>query len=139
MVGTPLLTQKLVRNARVNGAAGTYEYTPIRFMHQSVPFSELLALYAISDACIVASTRDGMNLVSFEYIACQRQRHGSLILSEFAGCAKSLTGSIIVNPWNVHEMARAIDQAYQMTANERKERFEKMDSYVQNLKGTEGI
>ena len=114
-------------------SVGTFEYMPIHFMHQSVPFQELLALYAISEVCIVSSTRDGMNLVSFEYIACQRERHGSLILSEFAGSAKSLSGSIVVNPWNVYEMARAIDIAYHMPEEERRERFGKMDDHVQKF------
>ena len=95
-------------------------------MHQSVPFVELLALYAVSEICFVGSTRDGMNLVSMEYVACHRERYGTLILSEFAGSAKSLTGAIIVNPWNIYDMARAIHQAYSMDANERKERCEKM-------------
>ena len=36
--------------------------------------------------------------VAYEYIACQQKNHGSLILSEFAGAAHSLNGSIIVNP-----------------------------------------
>ena len=130
---SPFVDDKFLRNMTTNSTAGRYEYTPIHFMHQSVPFSELVALYAVSDACIVASTRDGMNLVSFEYIACQRQRNGSLILSEFAGSAKSLTGSIIVNPWNIHEMARAIEQAYHMTPDERKERFERMAEHVQKF------
>jgi hypothetical protein len=35
-----------------------------------------------------SSTRDGMNLVSYEYIARQEQRHGVMILSEFAGAAQ---------------------------------------------------
>ena len=112
--------------------AGTIEYTPIHFMHQTVDFSELLALYAVSDVCIVASTRDGMNLVSFEYIACQQKRHGSMILSEFAGSAQSLDGSIIVNPWNIFEMARAMYQAVTMDGEERYRRFEQMNAYVQN-------
>ncbi|KAG8529322.1 uncharacterized protein KY384_005958 [Bacidia gigantensis] len=118
---------------RINGRFGTFEKTPIHFMHQSVAFPELLALYAISDVCFVASTRDGMNLVSFEYIACQRERRGTLILSEFAGSAKSLTGSLIVNPWNVYEMARAIYEAYHMEPDERKDRYEKMDGYVEKF------
>ena len=105
---------------------------PIHFMHQSVSFEELLALYAVSDVCIVASTRDGMNLVSFEYIACQQERHGIMILSEFAGSAQSLEGSIIVNPWNIHDMARAIYQAVTMDDIERAQRFEQMNAYVQN-------
>ena len=101
-------------------------------MHKTVDFSELLALYAVSDVCVVASTRDGMNLVSFEYIACQQKRHGSMILSEFAGSAQSLEGSIIVNPWNIFEMARAMYQAVTMDAAERASRFEQMNAYVQN-------
>lgn len=111
---------------------GTIEYMPIHFMHQSVSFEELLALYAVSDVCIVASTRDGMNLVSFEYIACQNERHGSMILSEFAGSAQNLGGAIIINPWNIHDMARAMYQAVTMDDEERTQRFEQMNAYVQN-------
>jgi trehalose-6-phosphate synthase len=37
---------------------------PIHYMHKSVPFEELTAMYALADACLVTSTRDGMNLVS---------------------------------------------------------------------------
>lgn len=49
---------------RINGRFGTVESMPIHFLHRSVSFDELCALYAISDACLVTSTRDGMNLVS---------------------------------------------------------------------------
>ncbi|EEP80599.1 alpha,alpha-trehalose-phosphate synthase 1 [Uncinocarpus reesii 1704] len=58
-------------------ALGTVEFMPIHFMHKSVNFDELIALYAVSDACIVSSTRDGMNLVSYEYIATQHKRHAA--------------------------------------------------------------
>jgi trehalose 6-phosphate synthase len=50
---------------RINGQFGTVEWVPIHFMHTSVPFEELTAMYALSDACLVTSTRDGMNLVRF--------------------------------------------------------------------------
>lgn len=49
---------------RINGRFGTVEFMPIHFMHKSLPFDELCALYAISDVCLVTSTRDGMNLVN---------------------------------------------------------------------------
>ena len=77
---------------KINGRFGTVEFTPIHFIHKSVAFDELVALYAIADACIVSSTRDGMNLVSYEYIVCQQNNYGVLILSEFAGAAQSLNG-----------------------------------------------
>jgi trehalose-6-phosphate synthase len=71
---------------------GTVEFVPIHFMHRSIPFDELVALYAVSDVCLVSSTRDGMNLVSYEYISAQQNNHGVMILSEFAGAAQSLNG-----------------------------------------------
>ena len=49
---------------RINGRFGTVDFMPIHFMHKSLPFDELCALYAVSDVCLVSSTRDGMNLVS---------------------------------------------------------------------------
>lgn len=109
---------------------GTVEFMPIHFMHKSVNFDELIALYAVSDVCIVSSTRDGMNLVSYEYIATQRNRHGVMVLSEFAGAAQSLNGSIVVNPWNTEELAGAIQEAVTMSDEQRAFNFSKLDKYV---------
>ncbi|TPX70354.1 alpha,alpha-trehalose-phosphate synthase (UDP-forming) [Spizellomyces sp. 'palustris'] len=115
---------------RINGRFGTVEYAPIHFMHKSVPFDELVSLYAVADACLVSSTRDGMNLVSYEYIVSQQDRHGVLILSEFAGAAQSLNGSIIVNPWNTEELAQAIHDAVTMPDDVRKANHQKLYRYV---------
>ncbi|CAG8572289.1 645_t:CDS:2 [Funneliformis caledonium] len=115
---------------RINGKFGTVEFMPIHFMHKSVSFEELVALYAVSDACLISSTRDGMNLVSYEYVSCQQEKHGVLILSEFAGAAQSLNGSIIVNPWNTDELANAIHEAVTMSDDLRKSNYIKLSRYV---------
>ncbi|PYH33346.1 glycosyltransferase family 20 protein [Aspergillus neoniger CBS 115656] len=115
---------------RINGKFGTVDYMPIHFMHKSVSFDELIALYAASDACVVSSTRDGMNLVSFEYVATQQKRKGVLILSEFAGAAQSLNGSIVVNPWNTEELANAYHEAVSMSDDLRAQKFEKLYKYI---------
>lgn len=115
---------------RINGQYGTVEFVPIHFMHRSIPFDELTALYAASDVCLVSSTRDGMNLVSYEYISAQKENHGVLILSEFAGAAQSLNGSIIVNPWNTEELANAIHEAVTMPDDIRKVNHQKLYRYV---------
>ncbi|KAJ9097677.1 hypothetical protein QFC21_004714 [Naganishia friedmannii] len=115
---------------RINGQFGTVEYVPIHFMHTSVPFEELTAMYALSDACLVTSTRDGMNLVAYEYISCQLEKHGVMILSEFAGAAQSLNGSVIMNPWDVQSTADAIHAAVTMDAETRKSNHEKLWRYV---------
>lgn len=99
-------------------------------MHKSVAFEELIALYAVSDVCLVSSTRDGMNLVSYEYIATQQKRHGVMILSEFTGAAQSLNGSIVVNPWNTEELANAIHEAITMPKELRRVNHEKLYGYV---------
>jgi trehalose 6-phosphate synthase len=115
---------------RINGRFGTIEFMPIHFLHQSVNFDELTALYAASDVCLVSSTRDGMNLVSYEYIATQADRHGVMILSEFTGAAQSLNGSLIVNPWNTEELANAIHNAVTMSPEQREANYRKLHRYV---------
>lgn len=115
---------------RINGRFGTVEFMPIHFMHKSLQFDELCALYALSDVCLVTSTRDGMNLVSYEYVSCQQDRQGVMILSEFAGAAQSLNGSIVVNPWDSQQVADAIHEAVTMPAEARAENHRKLFKYV---------
>lgn len=115
---------------RVNGQFGTVEFVPIHFMHKSIPFNELISLYAVSDVCLVSSTRDGMNLVSYEYIATQQLNHGSLILSEFAGLAQSLNGAIVVNPWNIEELSDLILESLTIPDEKKKGNFDKMFKYI---------
>lgn len=115
---------------RINGRFGTVEFMPIHFMHKSLAFDELCALYAVSDVCLVSSTRDGMNLVSYEYIACQQAKQGVMILSEFAGAAQSLNGSIVVNPWDSQQVADAIHEAVSMDSETRAENHRKLFKYV---------
>ena len=115
---------------RINGQFGTVEFVPIHYMHKSIPFNELLSLYNISDVCLVSSTRDGMNLVSYEYIACQEQRKGALILSEFAGAAQCLSGAIVVNPWNTEDLSDAIKESLTLPVEKKAFNFEKMFKYI---------
>jgi len=116
---------------RINGRFGTVDFMPIHFMHKSLPFDELCALYAVSDVCLVSSTRDGMNLVSYEYIACQQARQGVLVISEFAGAAQSLNGSIVVNPWDSQQVADAIHEAVTTEEETRSENHRKLYKYVE--------
>ena len=49
-----------------------------------------------------------------------------MILSEFAGAAQSLNGSIVVNPWDSQEVADAIFQAVTMDSETRAENHRKL-------------
>jgi len=115
---------------RINGKFGTAEFVPIHYMHKSVPFDELISIYHLSDVCLVSSTRDGMNLVSYEYIACQQENNGVLILSEFAGAAQSLNGAIIVNPWNTEELSDAIKESLTLPEEKKVINFNKLFTYI---------
>ncbi len=121
-------TNELV--GRINGKYGTVEYSPIVFINQSVSFEDLCALYTVADVAVVSSIRDGMNLVSYEYVVCQKERHGVLVLSEFAGSAQSLSGAIHVNPWNIEELSEAIHSALTLPQRERELRHGKLYNYV---------
>uniref|UniRef100_UPI001CB8C3E3 alpha,alpha-trehalose-phosphate synthase [UDP-forming] 1-like n=1 Tax=Erigeron canadensis TaxID=72917 RepID=UPI001CB8C3E3 len=108
---------------RINGRFGTLTTVPIHHLDRSLDFQALCALYAVTDVALVTSLRDGMNLVSYEFVACQDAKRGVLILSEFAGAAQSLgAGAILVNPWNITEVAASIGQALNMSAEEREKR-----------------
>ncbi|KAF4323942.1 hypothetical protein BBO99_00002374 [Phytophthora kernoviae] len=122
---------------RINGRFGTLTHSPVHYIHRSVAPSELVALYNLADVCLVTSIRDGMNLVSHEYVMCQsqscephREGPGVLILSEFAGSAQSLSGAIRVNPWNTTDMANALGYALSLPLMEREYRQTNLYRYV---------
>ncbi|XP_075667537.1 alpha,alpha-trehalose-phosphate synthase [UDP-forming] 1-like isoform X2 [Castanea sativa] len=110
---------------RINGRFGTLTAVPIHHLDRSLDFHALCALYAVTDVALVTSLRDGMNLVSYEFVACQASKKGVLILSEFAGAAQSLgAGAILVNPWNITDVAASIKYALDMPADEREKRHQ---------------
>ncbi|KAF9892992.1 hypothetical protein FE257_012403 [Aspergillus nanangensis] len=116
---------------RINGKHATPDGTPLIYMHRSISFPELTALYCVADVCLLTSTRDGMNLVSFEYIACQAERHGVLALSEFAGAASFMKqGSITFHPVNITQIAEAIEKAINMSKEDRKRRYEGLREFI---------
>jgi trehalose 6-phosphate synthase/phosphatase len=137
------------RVSQINGQYSTIQNVPIHFIHKSINFSELSALYSLADVAMVTPLMDGMNLVAKEYLACQQAKSGVLILSEFAGAAQELPNALIVNPYNINEVAQAIKKALTLTEAEKqkmimpmKERVIKYDarhwadSFIQDLLAT---
>ena len=99
-------------------------WTPIRYLYTSLKPEQLHALYALSDVCIVSSIRDGLNLVSFEYVACQTARKGVLVLSQYTGAAKILTSAVLFNPWDLPRFSDAILTALEMPLEDRQQRHD---------------
>ncbi|RDW72692.1 trehalose-6-phosphate synthase [Aspergillus mulundensis] len=116
---------------KISGTHSTPDGSPIVYMHHSVPFTDLTALYRIADMCLITSRRDGMNLVAAEYVACQGGRFGVLVLSELAGAAAFMSqGSVTFNPSSVQQMADAIYKAATMGEGERRAGFETLGEFV---------
>uniref|UniRef100_A0A251UDU8 Putative glycosyl transferase, family 20 n=1 Tax=Helianthus annuus TaxID=4232 RepID=A0A251UDU8_HELAN len=93
---------------------------PVHFLDQSLDFNTLCALYAVADVALITSVMDGMNLVSYEFVACLASKKGVLVLSEFVGAAQSLgAGAILVNQWNITDVASSILYALNMPYEER--------------------
>ena len=78
---------------------------------------------------MVTPLRDGMNLVAKEFVAAQDpDEPGVLILSRFAGAARELSDALIVNPFDVDQVADAVDRALDMPVEERRARYRTMMS-----------
>ncbi|RIA80605.1 glycosyltransferase family 20 protein [Glomus cerebriforme] len=106
--------------AHINGTYGSLEFTPVHHYHNHIGQDEYFALLSVADIGLITSVRDGMNTTSLEYIMCQQENHGPLILSEFTGMAGSLGAAIMVNPWDYSGVAKAINDALILPAEEKK-------------------
>lgn len=107
----------------VNGAQSDLGWTPIRYIHRAVPRERLAPLYRRAQAALVTPFADGMNLVAKEFVAAQDPEDpGVLILSYFAGAIEQLEDAIPVNPYDLSDMADAIQKALTLPLAERRTR-----------------
>jgi trehalose 6-phosphate synthase len=115
----------------INGRFGELDWVPIHYIHRSVSRTLLGDIYRSSRIGLVTPMRDGMNLVAKEYVAAQDPADpGVLILSRFAGAAEQLTDALLVNPYNIDEMADAIETALRMDKSERVRRHASLRDVV---------
>lgn len=87
-------------------------------------------MYHIADIALITPLRDGMNLVTKEYIAAKRDTPGVLILSEMAGAAIELSDALIINPHDTNMMADSLYQALNMPEEEQRRRLKNMQKKI---------
>ena len=116
--------------ARINGEFGSLSHTPVQHYPQYISSQEYFALLRLADCGLITSVRDGMNTTSLEYVICQKNHNGPLILSEFSGTAASLGSAIHINPWDLGGVADAIDRALSMSESSKQAKQDKMYDYV---------
>ena len=107
----------------INGKYADFDWVPLRYIHRSIERKILAALFRHSEVAFVSPLRDGMNLVAKEYVAAQDLADpGVLVLSKFAGAAETLNEALIINPYDVDEMAHTLRLALTMPLKERVQR-----------------
>jgi len=111
---------------RINARFSTINWAPVQYLYQNIGLEQLLPLYRAADVMLVTPTRDGMNLVAKEFVACRDEENGVLVLSEFAGAAWELGEALIVNPYDVDEIARALHTALLMPEEEQRFRMTRL-------------
>jgi trehalose 6-phosphate synthase/phosphatase len=114
----------------INSRYGTIFWQPICYFYRSMPMEMLSALYATADIAMVTPLRDGMNLVSKEFIASKVNTPGVLILSEMAGAAKQLSEAILVNPNDQQQVVNAIHKSLIMPVREQIKRMKAMQRVI---------
>jgi trehalose 6-phosphate synthase/phosphatase len=115
---------------RVVGRFSSEGWVPIRYHYDQFGAAELTAYYQAADIALLTPLRDGMNLVAKEYVASQIGDSAVLILSEFAGAAEEFTDALLVNPYDIDQIAGSIKRAIEMPADEKRQRLVRLRDRV---------
>lgn len=103
----------------INRKYGSLDHMPVLLHSQSFTIDEYFALLRSGDLALFTSIRDGMSTASLEYIVCQRDAHGPIIISEFSGAASNLEEALHINPWDTADVADQIHEALKLSDEER--------------------
>ena len=125
------LFKKIISLAEeINQKYSSNSWNPIVLTDNIFDSEELIPFYKNADICMVTSLDDGMNIVAKEFVAAADSKKGMLILSQFTGAARELDDAVIVNPYDIEQMADAIKTALEMSSKERLERMNRMKKTV---------
>ena len=125
-----LLDEVSAEAERINARFQAGRWKPIVFRKQHHSHAEIGRYYRAASFCLVTSLHDGMNLVAKEFVASREDERGALILSTFAGAALELTDALLVNPYDVQQVAGAIHRALEMSEEEQATRMQHMRQNV---------
>lgn len=105
---------------KINSSYGSVGSLPVQMHAEQLSQEDYFAILRLGDVAVHTCIREGMSTTGLEYIACQRQKNGVLIISEFSGTASSLDEAIRVNPWDTADVAQQMHKALTMSMEERR-------------------
>lgn len=137
-VTSPALTDspKLERQvselvAHINGEYGSLDFIPVHHYHQTLRKDEFYALLSAADLGVITPLRDGMNTTSMEFVIAQeRTKRSPLVLSEFMGISQHMADALQVNPWDLGDVAAAMNRGLVMSEEEKASRHASLHSVV---------
>ncbi|GJJ14983.1 hypothetical protein Clacol_009253 [Clathrus columnatus] len=92
---------------------------------------EFYALLSAADLGLITPLRDGMNTTSMEFVIAQERTYQSpLVISEFMGISGHMKEALQVNPWNLDDVAAAINRGLLMSSTEKQRRHESLYKVV---------
>jgi trehalose 6-phosphate synthase len=116
---------------RINGRFALDDWVPVNYRYRTYSQFELCAFYRAADAALITPLRDGMNVVTQEFVTASE--NGALILSELTGAAQYMEDAIHVNPYDQDELAQSIREALDMPEEEKKTRLRSLKATVRKL------
>jgi trehalose 6-phosphate synthase len=119
-----------VEAERINARFQSGRWKPIVFLQRHHSHEEIARFYRAASVCLVTSLHDGMNLVAKEFIAAREDNRGALLLSSFTGAAQELRDALLINPYDVDQLARSIRQALEMSEEQQGEIMSRMRKIV---------
>jgi trehalose-6-phosphate synthase len=115
---------------RINARFQAGRWKPIVLLKRHHSHEEIERYFRAASVCLVTSLHDGMNLVAKEFVASRDDNHGVLILSTFAGAAQELSDALLVNPYDVDQVANAIHEALEFDEEQQSARMSRMRKLV---------
>lgn len=116
---------------RINGRFARESWVPVNYRYRTYTQYELCTFYRAADAALITPLRDGMNVVTQEFVTATQD--GVLILSELTGAAYLLPEAVQVNPYDLDGLAQSIKTAIEMPEQEKKDRLDGLKKTIDDL------
>jgi trehalose 6-phosphate synthase len=114
-------------SGEINGRYATLDWVPLKYINRGTNRKALMGLFRLAQVGLVTPIRDGMNLVAKEFVAAQDPENpGMLVLSTLAGASHELKDAVLVNPYDIDDVADGINRALNMPLDERRHRHSEM-------------
>lgn len=120
----------------VNGIISNFGPEVVQIMDgANLTVEDLVSYYASADIGLFATFWDGLNICPYEFTACQNSDSpGSLIVSEFMGCSRSLSGVSTINPWRLEQVSEALFANLSLSPGQRRAHHQRRFNYVMKHK-----